>query len=98
MIPKDTSVDRFACGASAPQAKLNPWLRLLMGIALILIFMFGFGHLSKWIPGARRMAEVIDSRNLRATAIYYTDLEEPAEASAYIRDSLEYGPGSGSIP
>jgi hypothetical protein len=39
------------------------------------------------------MAYVIDDRNLRATAIYYTDFEEPAEGSERIRDSLDYMPG-----
>jgi hypothetical protein len=39
------------------------------------------------------MAHVIDERNLRATAIYYTDFEEPAEGSERIRDSLDYTPG-----
>jgi hypothetical protein len=35
---------------------------------------------------------VIDERGLRATAIYYTDFEEPAEGSERIRDSLDYMP------
>ena len=39
------------------------------------------------------MAQVIDERDLRATAIYYTDFEEPAEGSERIRDSLDYTPG-----
>jgi hypothetical protein len=39
------------------------------------------------------MAEVIDERNLRATAIFYTDFDEPAEGSARIGDSIDYMPG-----
>jgi hypothetical protein len=62
----------------------------LIGFALILLFIFGVGSASKYLPGARRMAQVIDERNLRATAIYYTDFEEPAEGSEYIRDALDY--------
>jgi hypothetical protein len=38
------------------------------------------------------MAQVIDERGLRATAVYYTDFEEPAEGSERIRDSLDYAP------
>ena len=68
-------------------------MKLLIGIALILFFMFGIGSLAQYIPGARRMAQVIDERNLRVTAIYYTDFEEPAEGSERIRDSLDYTPG-----
>ncbi len=93
MIGKDTSILTPACGASAPQAGLHPWLKLIIGIALILAFIFGIGSLAQWIPGARHMARVIDERNLRVTAIYYTDFEEPAEGSERIRDSLDYTPG-----
>lgn len=82
-----------ACKKSFPQAGLNPHLKLIIGIALILGFIFGIGSLAQLIPGARHMAYVIDERNLRATAIYYTDFEEPAEGSEIIRDSLDYMPG-----
>jgi len=80
------------CGAPARQGRfrLHPWLKLAIGFGLILLFIFGLGSASKLIPGARRMAHVIDDRGLRATAIYYTDFEEPAEGSEYIRDCLDY--------
>jgi len=61
-------------------------------MALILFFMFGIGSLAQRIPGARQMAEVIEKHDLRATAIYYTDFEAPAEGSERIRDSLDYTP------
>jgi hypothetical protein len=93
MTGKDTTILTPACGAEAPQAGVNPWLKLIIGIVLILTFIFGLGNLAQWIPGARRMAQVIDERNLRVTAIYYTDFEEPAEGSERIRDSLDYTPG-----
>ncbi len=94
MIAKDTCVLSAAGGAAAPPAALNPWLRLSIGIALILFFMFGIGSLAQRIPGAREMAQVIDEHGLRATAIYYTDFEAPAEGSERIRDSLDYMPGN----
>lgn len=72
---------------------MNPWIKMVIGIILILAFIFGVGSLAQWIPGASHMAQVIDERNLRATAIYYTDFEEPAEGSDRIRDSLDYTPG-----
>jgi hypothetical protein len=89
---KETCVSLPACGVSSPQAGLNPWLKLIIGIILILGFIFGIGSLAQFIPGARHMAKVIDERNLRATAIYYTDFEESAEGSERIRDSLDYMP------
>ena len=93
MIAEDTCVLSAAGGAAAPPAALNPWSRLIIGIALILFFMFGIGSLAQRIPGARQMAQVIEEHDLRATAIYYTDFEEPAEGSERIRDSLAYTPG-----
>jgi hypothetical protein len=93
MTEKDTCASDPAHGTSARRAGLKPWLKLVIGIALILVFIFGVGSLAQLIPGARHMANVIDERNLRATAIYYTDFEEPAEGSGRIRDSLEYMPG-----
>ncbi|HSO60458.1 MAG TPA: hypothetical protein VLR50_05420 [Desulfobacterales bacterium] len=93
MVVKETGTLPAADGASAPPAGLNPRLKLLIGIALILLFIFGIGSLAQYIPGARHMAQVIDERNLRVTAIYYTDFEEPAEGSERIRDSLDYSPG-----
>jgi hypothetical protein len=87
-----TCPESAACGVSAPHAALSPWLKLIIGFVLIWVLIFGFGSLSRLVPGAKRMAQVIDERNLRATAIYYTDFEEPAEGSERIRDSLDYTP------
>lgn len=93
MMAEGTNTIYPACADPVRQAGLNPVLKLIIGIILILTFIFGIGSLAQVIPGARHMAYVIDERNLRATAIYYTDFEEPAEASESIRDSLDYMPG-----
>lgn len=93
MITEGTNSVYPACVDPVPQAGFNPVLKLIIGIILILTFIFGIGSLAQLIPGASHMAYVIDERNLRATAIYYTDLEESAEGSESIRDSLDYMPG-----
>ncbi|MEW6233306.1 MAG: hypothetical protein AB1566_13475 [Chloroflexota bacterium] len=88
----DRSSPLPGCGFP-PQPGLGPWLQLLVGFFLILGFIFGVGSALRLLPGARRMAAVIEERELRATAIYYTDLEESATGSEYIRDCLDYPPG-----
>ena len=95
MTTKCASPDNSVCGASAPQTGFGPWLKLIIGFVMIWVLIFGFGSLARLLPGAKHMAQVIDERGLRATAIYYTDFEEPAEGSERIRDSLDYMPGSG---
>lgn len=78
---------------------MNRWVKLCIGIALILFFMFGIGSLSKFIPGARRMAQVIEEYDIRATAVYYTDFDESYEGSESIRHKLEYTPqGERTLP
>jgi hypothetical protein len=81
-----------ACGASAPQTAFVRWIKLVAGFVLIWGLIFGVGSLARLLPGAKHMAEVIDARGIRATAVYYTDFEEPAEGSERIRDSLDYTP------
>lgn len=92
MTARCTYAESAVRRASDPQTALISWLKLVVGFGLIWGLIFGVGTLAQFLPGARRMARVIDERNLRATAIYYTDFEEPAEGSARIRDSLDYVP------
>jgi len=92
MTAKRTCAEKAACGASAPQAAFSPWIKLIVGFVLIWALIFGVGSLAHLLPGAKQMAKVIDEHGLRATAIYYTDFEEPAEGSERIRDSLDYTP------
>ncbi len=92
MTVKCAYAENFDCGAEVPQSKFSRWLKLLVGFVLIWGFIFGVGSLAQLLPGAKHMARVIDERGLRATAVYYTDFEEPAEGSEFIRDRLDYVP------
>lgn len=92
MVSKNSFVAGPVREAEASRTGLKSWLKLLIGFALVWVCIFVFGTLSRYIPGADHMAEVIDERGLRATAIYYTDLEETYEGSEYIRHALESAP------
>jgi hypothetical protein len=96
MTAKCAYADNAGCGAPTPQSAFFPWLSLITGFILIWALIFGVGSLAQLLPGAKHMARVIDERGLRATAVYYTDFEEPAEGSEWIRDSLDYVPGGGN--
>jgi hypothetical protein len=80
-------------GAEATPERMKQWLRLLAGVVAVLGFIFGIGSLAALLPGAAHMAQVIEERDLRATAIFYTDFKESAEGSQYIHDALRYPPG-----
>lgn len=92
MVTQDGKTPLPSRGEQHPREGMRPWIKLLIGIILIATFILGVGSLAQQIPGARHMARVIDERNLRATAVYYTDFDESAEGSAAIRDSLDYTP------
>lgn len=89
----DLNSSTSSCGAKAPQEGFWPWIKLFLGILAVLVIIFGFGTLASYLPGAQHMAQVIEEHDLRATAIFYTDLKESAEGSEYFRDCLEYPPG-----
>jgi len=92
MTAKCAYAENVDCGADAPQSTFSPWLKLIIGFVLIWALIFVVGSLAQLLPGAKHMAQVIDERGLRATALYYTDFEEPAEGSEFIRDRLDYMP------
>lgn len=80
------------CSPDPTMQNLLPWVKLALGFALVLLFMFVIAPLADYIPGVKTLGERIDERNLRSTAIFYTDLEESGEGSSYIHDSLTYPP------
>ena len=92
MTAKCAFAENTDCRAEAPQSVFSPWLKLIIGFFLIWALIFVVGSVAQLLPGAKHMARVIDEHGLRATAVYYTDFEEPAEASERIRDSLDYMP------
>jgi hypothetical protein len=78
--------------ASARPRRLFAWMQLAAGVLLVLLFIILFGQLSRFVPGAEHLGQVVESHQLRATAIFYTDFDTSAEAAESIRHSLAYPP------
>ena len=66
---------------------------LLTGILVIVIFMYWVGPLLEQLPLFHPMVELIKAKDIDATAYYYTDIEEFAEAEFNIRQAMTYPPG-----
>jgi len=81
--------------ASGKAAGLLPWLKLAAGVGLILLFMYGAGPVLLKFSGLEGLAQTIEVENIRATAIYYTDLDHFARAEAALRDHMEFPPSNG---
>ena len=79
-------------GPFRPAGRIIPWLKLGLGIATILAVMFGIGPIVLQLPCYGEMNRFIESENIRATAIYYTDLETFRDAEFALRQNMEYGP------
>jgi hypothetical protein len=68
--------------------------RLLVSIILILLFIF---YLAPWmtaLPMLRPLMNFIEERGIDAGALYYTEVEEFAEAEAQMDNTMVYMPGT----
>jgi hypothetical protein len=74
--------------------KTRGLIRLLMGILIILAFMFGLGPWMERIPMIRPMVELIRTQDIDAGAYYYTDIEEFSEAEFNVNHALKFPPAS----
>lgn len=70
--------------------RIVSWLRLLSGTGLILLFMYGIGPLILKIPGFSSMSGFLEKRDIRATALYYTDIDEFSDAEIFMRQNFKY--------
>jgi len=66
------------------------WLKLAAGMGTVMLFIFGVGPLALKVPGFSSMAAVIEKENVRATAIYYTDISQFSEAETWLRHAMEF--------
>jgi len=74
------------------------WLKLLIGVLVILMFMFVIGPWIEKREFYRPVVIGIERFGINANAYYYTDVDQCGEGGHYIRAGFEYpptGPDSG---
>jgi len=69
---------------------IKPWLKLAAGVGVILLYMYWAGPILLKFSGLEGLAQTIEVENIRATAIYYTDLDHFARAEAALRDHMAF--------
>jgi hypothetical protein len=79
-------------GSQDPPGRLKAWLKLGLGVALLLFFMYVVGPFLDTLPGIKPVTRFIDDSGINAPAFYYTGVEEVGDAVVSIRNSLEYPP------
>ena len=77
---------------SSPEGRVKAWLKLALSIFLLILFTYGLGPLGLKLPGMANFSHFAQTRDIDVTAIYYTDIEEFAQAEADLRHTLTYTP------
>ena len=71
---------------------MKRWAGLFIGIFIIWLLMAYVGPWGQKAESLRPLMEFIEERGIDATAYYYTDIEEFAEAEINITHTMRYPP------
>ena len=77
---------------SSHKSILKRLAALAASLLLIWFFMYHLGPWLKNLPAVRPLMNFIEERGIDATALYYTDIEEFAEADVQMNHSMDYTP------
>lgn len=70
--------------------RMTAWLKFAAGIGILALFVFVLAPLGLKLPGLAQISRFAQNHDIKVTAIYYTDIEEFAQAEADLRARLEY--------
>jgi len=76
----------------SPAGKFKRLAVLIGGFILIWVLMAHIGPLGEKTAPIRPLIQFIEERNIDAGALYYTEIEEFAEADIHMNNSLDYSP------
>jgi hypothetical protein len=71
---------------------MHRWIALFIGILILWLLMAYVGPWGRQTETLRPIMEFIEERGIDATAYYYTDIEEFAEAEMNITHTMRYPP------
>jgi hypothetical protein len=76
------------------------WASFFASLLAVWAFVFVVAPAFKKIPAVGSMAGFIDDSGIRATALYYTSVEETATSEMYLHNAMVYKPkeDSGRVP
>ncbi len=70
--------------------RAGDWLRLALSLAALWFMVFVAAPLIEKIPAVDTMHTFIEERDIEAAALYYTEVEEFADAESHIRDAVAF--------
>ncbi len=79
-----------ATGSGFGRGRLTSWFGLLIGLAAIWAFMFVLIPALDHVPGYEEIISQNQELEIRATALFYSDLEQTNEAQNYLRNSRRF--------
>jgi len=89
---KSRTVKISATGGGPKSDRLKKWFRLFVGFACIWAFMFVLIPSFDDLPVVKPLIDFIEERDMNATALFYSDAEETAEAQNYLINSKRFRP------
>ena len=93
-IPALSSMNGTKAYMPGRMEKIKGVLGLVAGILAILLFMFGLAPALEKIPYVKPLVQFIEEREIDASALYYTEIEEFAEAELNLSTTMTYPPGA----
>jgi len=82
-----------AAAKSSPSGVLRRWTMFVLCLLLVWGFMFVVAPLIQRVPQVGSLAVSIQETGINASALYYTGVEETAEAEMYLHNAEMYAPG-----
>ena len=74
------------------ERKIKGWVALLIGVLIIIIFLFVIGPWIEKLPGFQPLADFIDERGIEANMYFYTEVEEFSEAEINMNNTMQFPP------